>query len=190
MRLDAVLTAMLGLIIAVPLRRRISAGRLHPFGVMRVNGMTKLESTIMDTITKATGVGTDPKLQMHLAEMEAAAPAPDAIPIPLNDADLARQTHLQSLKDELAELQTRLGDIKAKVSKAGYQAADVVRTGAQWADASAHEQLGAYPWAKLAAATAATFIGTRLLRMLPLGGIVSIAAPLIIAQIKARSDRT
>lgn len=143
----------------------------------------------MDPITRATSEGIDPALQKRLSEMEGRRPATDTMPIPLNDEALARQTRLQSLKDEIADLQARLGDLRAKASRAGYQAADVVKTKAKWADKNAHEQLGSYPWAKLAGATAATFVGTRLIRMLPLGGILSIATSVVISQIKAKNER-
>jgi hypothetical protein len=143
----------------------------------------------MDPITKATSDDIDPFLQRHLAEMESQNSATDTIPIPLKDAALARQTRLQLVRDEIADLHSRLGDLKVKASRAGHQAADVVKTKAKWADESAHQQLGSYPWAKLAGITAATFVGTRLLRMLPFGGILSIAAPLVISQIKAKNER-
>ncbi len=141
----------------------------------------------MNPTTAATSTGTDDMLQLHLAEMEAQAIADEAVP--LDDASVARQARLQALKDELAELQQTIAGMKRRVARTRRQAVSVVRSGAEWADASAHAQLGSYPWAKLAGASAATFVGTRILRMLPLGGILSIAAPLIVSQIKARNVR-
>lgn len=143
----------------------------------------------MDTIITATSEGIDEELQLHLAAMEAKPAPTDTIPIPLNEVELARHTRLQALKDEIADLQKRLGDIASRASKAGQQATSAVKNGAKWADSSAHDQLGAYPWAKLGGAILATFIGTRLIRMLPLGGIASVAVPLVLSQVKQRNQR-
>jgi DNA repair exonuclease SbcCD ATPase subunit len=144
---------------------------------------------MMDTVTTATSEGIDEELQRHLAEKEAKPEATDTMPIPLNEAELARHTRLQALKDEIADLQERLSDIADRVTKAGEQATSAVKNGAKWADASAHDQLGAYPWAKLGGAMFATIIGTRLIRMLPLGGIASVAVPLVISQVKQQNQR-
>jgi hypothetical protein len=59
----------------------------------------------------------------------------------------------------------------------------------KWADASAHAQLGAYPWAKLAGAMAFTFVSSRLLRRLPLGAVASAALPLAASKMRRRYDR-
>lgn len=141
----------------------------------------------MDPITAATSVGTDDRLQAHLAKMEAEAQSADAGP--LDEIQLARQARVKALQAEITGLQARLDGIKARLGRTQRQAVHVVKSGAEWADASAHKQLGAYPWAKLAGASAASFIGARLLRALPLGGIASIAIPLIVSQIKTRNRR-
>jgi len=141
----------------------------------------------MDPITAATSVGTDDKLQAHLAKMEAEALSADEAQV--DEIQLARHTRVKALQAEISGLQERLDGIKARLARTQRQAVNVVKSGAEWADASAHQQLGSYPWAKLAGASAATFIGTRLLRALPLGGIASIAIPLIVSQIKARNTR-
>ncbi|MBO9097568.1 MULTISPECIES: hypothetical protein [unclassified Rhizobium] len=139
----------------------------------------------MDPITKTAGAKD--KLESHLAEMEARAM--DGGPALLDAPRIDRQARLQALRDEVADLQETVAGIKARVARTRQQAVSVVKSGAEWADASAHAQLGSYPWAKLAGASVATFVGTRILRMLPLGGILSIAAPLIISQIKARNAK-
>ena len=141
----------------------------------------------MDPITAATSVGTDDRLQAHLAKMEAEAQSADAVP--LDEIQHSRRARVKALQAEITGLQARLDGIKSRLATTQRQAVHVVKSGAEWADASAHQQLGAYPWAKLAGASAATFIGARLLRALPLGGIASIAIPLIVSQIKARNTR-
>jgi hypothetical protein len=161
---------------------------MHLFDATRVTSLSpKKRALTMDPVTAATSLDTDEELQMRLADMEARGSAPETMP--LEEAETARQSRVQALKDELASLRSQLADIKVGALAAQERAATMVRSGAQWADASAHAQLGSYPWAKLGGAMVGTFVGARLLRMLPLGGIASVAAPLIISQIKARSSR-
>jgi hypothetical protein len=113
-------------------------------------------------------------LQTHLAEMEAKAMADDLIEaIPEDESNLA--SDLQNLQDELHSLQARLAVIKE-------QGATVVRTNLEWADKSAHAQLGNYPWLKLAGAMTATFLAGRMLRNAPVAAILAAAVPLVLSR--------
>jgi hypothetical protein len=113
-------------------------------------------------------------LQTHLAEMEAQAMADDLIEaIPEDESNLA--SDLQNLQDELHSLQARLAVIKE-------QGATVVRTNLEWADKSAHAQLGNYPWLKLAGAMTATFLAGRMLRNAPVAAILAAAVPLVLSR--------
>lgn len=129
-----------------------------------------------------TAFKTEAELQAYLAQREAEAPAEDAIPIPLNDIDRPDESSLQNLQDELASLRVQLATIKR-------QARNTLRASATRFDSSAHEQLGSYPWAKLAAAMAGTFLIGRLLSRLPVGAIATAAMPLIAAELNARGRR-
>lgn len=113
-------------------------------------------------------------LQAHLAEMEAQAMADDLVAgIPEDRTSLALD--LQRLQDELQSLQARLAVIKE-------QGATVVRTNLEWADESAHAQLGNYPWLKLAGAMTATFLAGRMLRNAPVAAILAAVVPFVLSR--------
>lgn len=145
-------------------RRAVS----HLFVALRVNEHVFIGLPAMEYVTKATSEGIDPAVQSRLAEMEGRKPPADTIPIPLNDDFLTRQTWLELPKKHIIELKVRLSELEAKAFKVTHLAAGIIKAGAKWADDSAHDQLGAYPWAKLAGAVA-TVVGTRMIRLLPFG---------------------
>ena len=136
----------------------------------------------MEPMTSPTDFKTEAELQAYLAQREAEALAEDAIPIPLNEIDQTGES-LQNLQDELASLRRQLAVIKK-------QAGNTLKASAVRVDASAHEQLGSYPWAKLAGAMAGTFLIARLLRSLPFAAIATAAMPLIAAKLHASGRRT
>jgi hypothetical protein len=80
---------------------------------------------------------------------------------------------------ELDILRDRLERIKEDV-------AEIAHARMEWADASAHAQLGDYPWAKLAAAMAASFVATKALRALPMAAAGSAVLPLIISAVQRK----
>lgn len=129
-----------------------------------------------------TAFHTEAELQAYLAEREADAAVEDALPIPLNDVDRPGASSLQDLQDELAGLRAQLAIIKQR-------ARNTLKASAGQLDASAHQQLGSYPWAKLAGAMAGTFLIGRLLSRLPFGAIATAAMPLIAAKLNARGFR-
>ncbi|MBB4292480.1 hypothetical protein GGE16_004559 [Rhizobium leguminosarum] len=96
--------------------------------------------------------------------------------------DHALESRLRDLREELENLRARLHVIQR-------QAATVVAENVRWADASAHAQLGAQPWLKLAGAMAATFLVTRGVRRLPLGTVATTAMPLVVAVMNRKLAR-
>ncbi len=134
-------------------------------------------------MTSPTDFKTEAELQAYLAQREAEALAEDAIPIPPNAIDQTGESRLQNLQDELASLRRQLAIIRR-------QAGNTLKASAVRVDASAHEQLGSYPWAKLAGAMAGTFLIARLLRRLPFAAIATAAIPLIAAKLHAPGRRT
>lgn len=128
------------------------------------------------------GYDTDAELQAHLADLEARARFDDDIPLPFNSIDDDRQSALERLEEELDILRDRLAIIKLRTE-------NVVRASAEWADASAHAQLGSYPWAKLLGAMTVAFAGGRLLRQLPLRAFATAALPLMAARLNSKRDR-
>lgn len=126
------------------------------------------------------GYDTDAELQAHLADLEARSQ--DDIPLPFNPLDEDRLSALEKLEEELDILSDRLAIIRMRSE-------NVVRASMEWADASAHAQLGSYPWAKLLGAMAVAFAGGRLLRRLPLRAFASAALPLMAARLNTKRDR-
>ena len=112
-------------------------------------------------------------LQTHLAEMEAEAMAEDFVRD--NPEEEALETDLKNLQYELEVLRARLAVIKE-------QAGTVVRANLEWADRSAHDQLGDYPWLKLAGAMAGTFVFGRMLRNAPVAAILAAVVPLVLSK--------
>ncbi|WP_318410673.1 hypothetical protein [Rhizobium sp. PL01] len=76
-------------------------------------------------------------------------------------ADRARFKH-ELLQKELDLLRARLDIIRSQVRV-------VAKSGVTWANASARSQLTSYPWTKLGALAASSFLVTRALRTLRLG---------------------
>ncbi|MEF0942657.1 hypothetical protein [Rhizobium sp. BR 362] len=133
----------------------------------------------MSASKQPEGFRTDAELQAHLAALEANAPAEEGFQS-LDDMGVERR-RLDELKSEIAHLRDAMENLRTRLGAVAQQATTVVRSNLDWADASAHAQLGRYPWAKLAGAMAATFVSVRLLKRLPLGKIARVAIPLMIA---------
>lgn len=133
----------------------------------------------MSNSNRPDGFRTDAELQAHLAALEADAPAEEGIRSPIDDIDAERR-RLADLKSEIANLRDEIENLQARLGAVAQQTTTVVKSNLDWADASAHAQLGRYPWAKLAGAMAATFVCVRLLKRLPLGRMASMAIPLMI----------
>ncbi len=134
------------------------------------------------TLSTPRGLDTEAALQEHLAALEEDAPAEDDKTLQSGEGALEAERALRRLQEEVDNLKARLQVIRE-------QAGTVVSANVKWADASAHAQLGAYPWAKLAGAMAFTFVASRLLRRLPLGAVASAALPLAASEMRRRYDR-
>ena len=106
----------------------------------------------------------------------------DQVPLDYVPASVELRLRYSDTRVELEILRDRLARIKEDV-------AQIVQARIEWADASAHAQLGDYPWAKLGAAMAASFVATKTLRAPPLAAAGSAVLPLVISamQRKARS---
>ncbi|MBB5574967.1 MULTISPECIES: hypothetical protein [Rhizobium] len=133
----------------------------------------------MNTSNRPDGFRTHAELQAHLAALEADAPAEEGVQSSIDDMGAERQ-RLDHLKSEIANLRDEIENLRVRLGAVAQQTTTVVKSNLDWADASAHAQLGRYPWAKLAGAMATTFICVRLFKRLPLGRVASMAIPLII----------
>lgn len=142
----------------------------------------------MKTGETLDGPDTEETLRDHLEALEADAPAEEELPMPPADY-VIDEREVSDDEGSLRRLQDEIDNLRARLHVIREQAGSVVSANAKWADASAHEQLGAYPWAKLAGAMAFTFVATRLLRRLPLGAVASAALPLAASQMRRRYER-
>jgi hypothetical protein len=143
---------------------------------------------VSERVETRRGLETEADLRDHLQALEADAPAEDQIPLPPVDYVIGDEGGIED-EGALRQLQDEIDNLRARLHVIKEQAGTVVSANAKWADASAHEQLGDYPWAKLAGAMAFTFVATRLLRRLPLGAVASAALPLAASEMRRRSRR-
>ncbi|MGO7341004.1 hypothetical protein ACCT08_12605 [Rhizobium johnstonii] len=88
-------------------------------------------------------------------------------------ADAAEQTAREKADESLNALQHEVRLLNARMGVLREDAEAALKAKATSVDASAHVQLGDYPWLKLAAAIGATFIAARLVRRLPLGVLLA-----------------
>src|ERR1700761_9546991 len=100
--------------------------------------------------------------------------------VPPKDYVLTEPTTMFELRERLDDFEFQVEVLKARLAAISDEAVRLGKSTADWADGSAHRQLGAYPWAKLAGAFAATFVATRILRRLPLGALASATVPLLL----------
>ena len=134
-----------------------------------------------DTTGRPVGFDTDDEWQEHLALLEADTPPEDRV---LPDT-LSGRTFEDVYADFLA-VRDEIEHLHVRLSIVTQQAERVIRSRAEWADASAHAQLGDYPWLKLAGVMTGTFVLASLIRKLPLGSAFTAALPLVAAAIQRR----
>lgn len=137
---------------------------LHP---ARVSG----DDMTVDKPMRPADLHTEMDPQSHLAELENTS----------RDELIVERRTLEDVQGDIALVREEVEHIRARLSVIARQADSAIRLRAQWADASAHAQLGEYPWLKLAGAMTTTFIATRLIRRLPLGPLVTASLPLLAA---------
>jgi len=111
---------------------------------------------------------------------EAVAIVPDeAIALVANTEISEAGRAREALDMQLRELQAELAIVQGRLLAIKQQARTVARDNIGWIDACAHEQLGAYPWLKLAGITLAAFTMGRFLHRLPIGLVAIAARPLL-----------
>ncbi|MFB2564119.1 hypothetical protein [Rhizobium sp. IMFF44] len=100
------------------------------------------------------------------------------------DAEIGSREKLQL---QLLELRNEIAIVRIRLLTIRYRARNVASSGIRWVDASAHDQLGAYPWLKLSAASLAAFMTGRVLRRLPLSLMMIATRPLLATAVGAAS---
>lgn len=125
--------------------------------------MVLIRQAVDDAIASAPEVADSPvtarDLQDQLTETEAQAA--------IEDASISTQTDTEDgdgHSEALLVLRQEIDHLKARLAIIREQAATVVKANAEWADASARDQLGAYPWGKLVGTMAAVFLAMRVLK--------------------------
>ncbi len=124
------------------------------------------------TDIRTHGFKTKAELDEHLADIEG---PPEADEANLPSVDMVEDEEAV----ELARLQGELTLLRRRLALIREQANSEISPHAQWRDASAHEQLGNYPWLKLAGAILITFLAARRLRSLPLSGMATMPFALL-----------
>ncbi|MEZ2127054.1 MULTISPECIES: hypothetical protein [unclassified Sinorhizobium] len=90
-------------------------------------------------------------------------------PTALEMARAKAEADLEDLRDEIFALREHVAELRRQMRR-------VVQAERTSLNASAHAQLGEYPWIKLAAAFGATFVLARTIRGLPIASLIAILA--------------
>jgi hypothetical protein len=112
------------------------------------------------TDIRTRGFKTKAELDEHLADIEEAAETEQVMPTVDHSVEKQETVELARLQEDLTLLRRHLALLRE-------QAKTAISARAQWTDASAHEQLGNYPWLKIAGVIAITFLAATRLRLLP-----------------------
>jgi hypothetical protein len=123
-------------------------------------------------------VAAEPEDPAYLTGEDLRFAADDTSPAPLEEAKARAQLEIEHLQDELYLLKDRLTTIDARTRH-------VVEVQRSAINASAHAQLGDYPWAKLVAASIASYAFAKISRHMPLG----LLAALVVRKIGGTDGR-
>lgn len=133
-----------------------------------------------DQHEKAEGFASEAAYEDYLHAVAEDAPIEEII------VDVERAASREELERQIEDVRYEIDNLRARLHIIRHQAGSVVEQNLRWADASAHAQLGDYPWLKLSGAMAAAFLVGKALQRLPLGSLVTAAAPLVIAAARER----
>ena len=103
------------------------------------------------------------------------------VSVPLDYVSPAAELRLR-----LRETREEISILRNRLARIAEDASQITQSRLEWADASAHAQLGEHPWMKLTAAMVGSFVLTRAIRSLPLA---SMASTLAVAAIKHKAGR-
>jgi hypothetical protein len=104
------------------------------------------------------------------------------VSVPLDYVSPAAELRLR-----LRETREEISILRNRLARIAEDASQITQSRLEWADASAHTQLGEHPWMKLTAAMVGSFVLTRAIRSPPL---MSIASTLAVAAIKHKAGRS
>jgi hypothetical protein len=132
---------------------------------------------------KQQGFNRHDMIRADIAGPEDEAPADEEF-LPPVDYVLTERNTFRDISEDINRLRLEIDNLRARFTIIQQQAATVVRSNVEWADASAHAQLGSYPWVKLACAMTATFVGARVLGRA--AGFAAMVLPLITSPPRGR----
>ncbi len=135
---------------------------------------------------EARDFDTEEELQAHLGKLDEEARAEGLF---AENVAATPKRGVEDVQRDIAAVREEIEQLRARLLVIRQQAETAVTSRLQWADASAHEQLGAYPWLKLAGAMSGTFLTVQAVKRLPLGSVVTAGLPLVIAAFSRRFDR-
>lgn len=133
-----------------------------------------------DQHANTEGFASEAEYKAYLDAVAEDAPVEEVI------VDIERAAAREELERQIEDVRYEINNLRARLHIVRHQAGTVVEQNLRWADASAHAQLGDYPWLKLSGAMAAAFLVGKALQQLPFGSLVSAAAPMLIAAARER----
>ena len=134
-----------------------------------------------DQHAKAEGFASEAAYEDYLHAVAEDAPIEEVV------VDIERAAAREELERQIEDVRYEIGNLRARLHNIRHQAGSVVEENIRWADASAHAQLGDYPWLKLSGAMLLAFFTGKALQRLPFGSLMTAAAPLLIAAARERS---
>ncbi|GAA3114847.1 hypothetical protein GCM10010520_68350 [Rhizobium viscosum] len=133
-----------------------------------------------DRHAKAEGFESEEAYEDYLHAVAEDAPIEEII------VDVERAASREELERQIEDVRAQIDHLRARLHIIRHQAGSVVEENIRWADASAHAQLGRYPWLKLSAAMAAAFLVGKALQRLPFGSLATALAPVILVVARER----
>jgi uncharacterized protein YdbL (DUF1318 family) len=141
----------------------------------RKDNLDETTPTPAEAPAKAEGFASEQAYEDYLDAVAEDAPIEEVI------VDVERAASREELERQIEDVRQEINNLRARLHVIRHRAGNVVEENLRWANASAHAQLGDYPWLKLSSAMAAAFLVGRALQRLPFGSLATAMAPLILA---------
>jgi uncharacterized protein YdbL (DUF1318 family) len=140
----------------------------------------KTEQEKADQHANAEGFASEAAYEDYLDAVAEDAPVEEIV------VDIERAAAREELERQIEDVRYEIDNLRARLHIIRHQAGNVVEENIRWVDASAHAQLGVYPWLKLSGAMAAAFFVGKALQQLPFGSLATTVTPLVLAAARER----